>query len=181
MRRLIFGERSITKVAALYASAQGADEARARLLRSGRWRESQVVRLDPADGRKSRSAVLARGIEPESEGIFRTILRAHLFTGAVGLAIGVLAWLALRYRGQTLVVGSPLLSFIALAFFATVAGLIVGGLISLRPDHSRLITLVREALRLGQWAIVAHPFDEEQAAAAVEILRADSVAVERTL
>ena len=45
-KHLIFGERSLTKVAGIYSTAQGADDARARVLRSGTWVDGQVVPLD---------------------------------------------------------------------------------------------------------------------------------------
>ena len=180
-QQLIFGERSLTKVAGIYATAQGAEDARLRILRGANWADGQVVLLTPADARISRRAVVARKMEPESRGIWRTILRAHLFTAVVGLAIGVGAWCLLWYSGNRLVGGSPGLSFIAFAFFGTVFGLMFGGLISLRPDHARLITVVRSALQSGQWAAVAHPFDAKQAEEAVELLQAGSQQVERTL
>lgn len=180
IRKLIFGERSITKIAALYASPSEADAARARMLAAG-WSQMQVVRLNPADARESRRSILGRGMAPESHGIFRTLLRAHLFTGIVGLAVGVAAWLTVRTARHPFIADSPTLSLIAFAFFGTVVGLMVGGLISLRPDHSRLINNVRESLRSGDHAVIAHPFDEKQAEQAVETLRSGSRRVERTL
>src|ERR1017187_5462779 len=180
-QQLIFGERSLTKVAGIYSTAQGAEDARARVLRGGNWADSQVVLLTPADARTSRRGIMARKMEPESRGIGRTILRAHLFTAVVGLAVGAAAWCLLLYMGNQLIGSSPGLSFVALAFFGTVFGLMLGGLISLRPDHARLITVVRSALRSGQWAAMVHPFDEKQAEEAVELLRAGSQQVERTL
>lgn len=180
-QQLIFGERSLTKVAGIYATALSAEDARARLLRSGKWADGQVVLLTPADGKMSRRAIMARKMEPESRGIFRTILRAHLFTALVGFAVGVGAWWLLWQTGNQLIGSSPRLSFLALAFFGTVFGLMVGGLISLRPDHARVITIVRSALRSGQWAAVAHPLDAQQADDAVQMLRPGSERVERSL
>ena len=180
-QQLIFGERSLTKVAGIYPSAQSAEDARARLLRSGKWAEGQVVLLTPSDARMSRRGIMARKMEPESRGIFRTILRAHLFTGLVGFAVGVVAWWWLWRTGNPLIGRSPGLSFVAFAFFGTVFGLMVGGLISLRPDHARVINIVRNALRAGQWAAVAHPLDAQQADDAVQMLRTGSERVERSL
>lgn len=180
-KHLIFGERSLTKVAGIYSTAQGADDARARVLHSGTWADGQVVLLTPADAKMSRRGIMSKKMEPESRGIGRTILRAHLFTAFVGIAVGVGAWGLLVYVGNRLIGGSPGLSFIAFAFFGTVFGLMLGGLISLRPDHTHLITVVRSALRSGQWAAVVHPFDEKQAEEAVDLLRTGSLQIERTL
>lgn len=180
-QQLIFGERSLTKVAGIYSTAQEAADARARVLHGGDWADSQVVLLTPADAKMSRRGIMARKMEPESRGIWRTILRAHLFTAVLGLAIGAGAWYLLWYTGNRLIGGSPGLSFVAFAFFGTVFGLMLGGLISLRPDHARLITVVRSALRSGRWATVVHPFDAKQAEKAVVLLQAGSQQVERTL
>jgi len=180
-KHLIFGERSLTKVAGIYSTAQGAEDARARVLRGGRWADGQVVLLTPADANMSRRGIISKKMDPESSGILRTILRAHLFTAFVGLAVGVGAWGLLISMGNQLIGGSPGLSFMAFAFFGTVFGLMLGGLISLRPDHARLITIVRSALRSGQWVAVAHPFNEKQADEAVDLFRAGSQRVERTL
>ena len=181
LKHLIFGERSLTKVAGIYSTAQGADDARVRVLQNGTWADGQVVLLTPADAKMSRRAIMSKKMEPESRGIGRTIVRAHLFTAFVGIAVGIGAWGLLMYMGNRLIGGSPGLSFIAFAFFGTVFGLMLGGLISLRPDHTRLITVVRGALRSGQWAAVVHPFDEKQAEEAVDLLRTGSLQVERTL
>ncbi|MGZ8261206.1 MAG: hypothetical protein ACXWUL_11790 [Caldimonas sp.] len=181
LRELVFGEKSITKVAALYATAAAADSARARLLGKPGWSGGQVVGFTPADAKKSRRGFLARGLEPESGGIFRTILRAHAFTAIIGLVAGILLWAALYWGGVSLITSSATVSFIAIVFFATASGMMWGGLISLRPDHAQLITVVRDALHAGRWAVVAHPLDEQQAGVAEEALRADSIELQRTL
>ena len=92
LQALIFGERSLTKVAGIYSTAQGADDARVRVLQGGTWADGQVVLLTPADAKMSRRGIMSQKMEPESRGIGRTILRAHLFTAFVGIAVGVGAW-----------------------------------------------------------------------------------------
>lgn len=101
--------------------------------------------------------------------MWRTILRAHLFTVFVAIAVGAEPSGWLMYIGNGLIGGSPRLCFIAFAFFGTVFGLMFGWLISLRPDHARLIAVFRSALWSGQWAAVVHPFDEKQADEAVDL------------
>lgn len=177
---VVIGERSPTKVVGFYRNGEAAKSARTRLLGAG-WRDEQVVVLGPDDGRVARRAVLARKLEPEPHGIWRTIVRAHLVTGAVGLVIGVAIWGALLGSGQRLVASSPTLAFVAIVFLTTTLALLVGGLIALRPDHARVITSVRSALRGGGWAVVVHALDGGQAERAEADLRAGSERVERTL
>jgi hypothetical protein len=51
-----------------------------------------------------------------------------------------------------------------------VAGLLLGGLFSLRPDHDLLITRVEEAARSGRWAVVVHARDHGEERKAREVL-----------
>lgn len=72
-QHLIFGERSLTKVAGIYSTAQGAENPRARVRRGGAWTDGQVVLLTPADAKMSRRGIMAKKMDPESRGIWRTI------------------------------------------------------------------------------------------------------------
>ena len=49
-------------------------------------------------------------------------------------------------------------------------GLMLGGLVALRPDQDAYIVSVREALREGRCAVVVHAFDAAQKARADELL-----------
>ena len=59
--------------------------------------------------------------------------------------------------------------------------LLAGGVLSIRPDHGRVIALVRQYLRQGRWAVVAHPDTPEQVAQAERTLQEGSERVVRTL
>jgi hypothetical protein len=48
----------------------------------------------------------------------------------------------------------------------------LGGLVSLRPDHDRYVAATRDADGRGKHAVVVHAFSEEQRAQAAEFLRA---------
>lgn len=47
----------------------------------------------------------------------------------------------------------------------------------MRPDHIRLITRVRSALRHDHWAVVAHPTTPEQAAQVKAVLHGSAEVV----
>ena len=51
----------------------------------------------------------------------------------------------------------------------------------MRPDHIRLITRVRSALRHDHWAVVAHPTTPEQAAKVKAVLHGSAAEVVSTL
>lgn len=76
---------------------------------------------------------------------------------------------------------SPLLAFIAFVGFGITFGLLLGGLIAIRPDHVWLITAVRRALQENRWAVIVHPTDAAQTAAARELLRGSGAEVLKSL
>ena len=51
-----------------------------------------------------------------------------------------------------------------------ICGLILGGLVTLRPDHELLINRVKEGLRMGRWVVVVHPTNPDQTTRALTML-----------
>ena len=177
----LFGEKSLTKVVGLYHSAADATAAADKAQRLPGMTPSQIRVLGPKDARNSRRELFGRSLEPEQQGIFNTLLRTHLVTGTIGAAIGLLVYAWLFKSGQPMVVSSPLVAFIAIVGFSTTFGLLLAGLISLRPDHVKLITDVRSALADNRWALILHPTNPEQATAARDLLAASGAEVLNTL
>lgn len=171
----ITGELSNHKVAAVFASSamarQAADEVLAELLLG----ESQVQLIRPGDPRTSRK------LEPESQGIWRTIVVAHIRLGVVGFVLGVLAFAVLYAIGPPFIVNSPVAALLILLFFGTIAGLLLGGLVSLRPDHDRYVEATRDAITTGQTTVVVHALTSQQRSAAAEFLRGRGGEVTSTL
>lgn len=179
---LVFAERSITKVVGVYLDEAAAVQARQRLNSEPGWAASQVRLIGPGDaGVSTRRNLLARQAQPEAGGIFHTMLRAHATFGIAGFVLGVALWAWLREDGPAFIGASPAMSFMAIAFFATAAGMMLGGLVTLRPDHTAVIRALREDLKQGRWALVAHPIDDEQVRQAMGALETGSLRVDRTL
>ena len=162
----VTGEMSDSKVAAVFD-----DEREARAI--GR-QVQELLHLAPAHGQgvTAQTAHPGRKLEPEGQGIFRTILLAHYRLGIAGLVAGALAFAALYLAGVEAVVNSPALAAMAISFFGGVAGLFAGGLVSLRPDHTAYLLKVRDALAEGRCAVVVHAFDVRQRDQARDALRA---------
>lgn len=162
----ITGEVSNSKVAAVFATEAAAREA-AEGVRSALDLDATQVQvvtpMDPHPGRK---------LEPESGGIFRTILVAHAKLGLAGMVVGALAFWALHAMGLPMIVLNAPFALGVMIAFGAVAGLMLGGLVSLRPDHDAYILAVRDALAAGRCAVVVHAFSMEQRARAAEALRA---------
>jgi hypothetical protein len=176
-----FGERSLTKVAGVFAARAQAEQAVRRLIQASGLDRSQVEVLEPRDGEWSRADVLASKMEPEDRGIWGTIIRAHALAGVIGFLMGAALCLLMWIMGQPGVRASPGLALMAMAGFGATFGLLAGGVLSLRPDHGRVIALVRQYLKAGRWAVVAHPDSPEQAERAEHTLKDGSERVVRTL
>lgn len=162
LKQLIFGERSLTKVAAIYDNRVSAETAALRLRQAAGMEASQVKVVGPSDATGGIDAPLSRKLEPEQAGIWRTVLRAHAVTGALGVVAGALLYLGFSVAGNNAVLSSPMLSLGVMLFFGGVFGLLLGGLLSLRPDHYRVMAKVRHAIKRGRWAVVSHPLNHDQ-------------------
>lgn len=176
----IFGERSLTKVAGLFGSRSEAEGAALHLLQGAGMGDSQVRLLGPGAGSPAHSDMLAKEMEPEDAGIWRTIIRAHVTMGLIGAFAGTVLYLGLLATGTPLLRSTMLMSWVAMAGFGGTFGLLIGGLLSLRPDQGRLINRVRRALQQGMWAVVAHPIGSEQTHKAVDVLEHDHALVLRS-
>ena len=122
-----------------------------------------------------------RKLEPESRGIWRTIVVAHVRLGIAGAVVGLLAFAALYAARLPFIVLSPVAAGLVMLFFGTVGGLMLGGLVSLRPDHDRYVQAARDAMARGMTTVVVHAFSAEQRAQAAELLRAQGGEVTSTL
>lgn len=158
------GEVSNSKVAAVFTDASKARDVAARVRSSLQLSEAQVQVVTPTDLRPGQK------LEPESQGIFRTMIRSHLILGALGAVAGAVLFAVLWARGLPLIVNSAVMAASVLVAFGAVAGLFLGGLVTLRPDHDLYIIKVREALADGHSAVVVHAFSREQSAQAAVLL-----------
>tara|TARA_R110002073_G_scaffold293110_1_gene458620 strand:- start:146 stop:508 length:363 start_codon:yes stop_codon:yes gene_type:complete len=95
-------------------------------------------------------------IEPETTGIARTLVQSHILLGVGGLVLGLLVAALLVTAGPVVTRSSPVMTFIALGFLFPVLGLLLAGLISLRPDHSAIIERARTATAMAHWTVIAH-------------------------
>ena len=171
----ITGELSNSKIAAVFprvAEARAAATAVAAALSLGSAQVQVITPSEPHPGRK---------LEPESRGIWRTIVTAHVKLGIAGAVFGVLLFAGLHAYGLPFIVNSPVAAALVLLFFGTVAGLMLGGLVALRPDHDPYVEATRDAMASGNTTVVVHAFSSEQADQAADFLRAHGGEVTSTL
>jgi len=152
----LFGERATTKIAAIYDTREAAAGAADSLSRRAGLEPSQWTLIAPQE------QGFARKLEPESQGIARTGVRAHLILGAIGLLAGIAFWALLYGLDIPFIVASPGASAAVIIVFATIAGMMIGGLVTARPDHQIVILKVRQAAEQGKWSLVLHPSNPGQ-------------------
>lgn len=152
MNRVVdpIGESSRHQLAAVFESRSGALRALRQLAAQTSMDGKQIRVLD------SESTEAERQLLPESHGIERTLVRSHIVFGAIGAWFGILLFLVLNASGLPFVADNPIAAFLVLLHVSTLSGLLIGGLISLRPDQVPYIRIAREALRARKYVVVVH-------------------------
>lgn len=172
----VTSERFPSKVGAVFESPDEARNAARAVPDEADVPADQVELIAPGEAWQSRK------LEPESNAIGRTLVRAHLVMGALGAVVGLLLAGALLLTDARLFTDSPWWTVGWLTAFGLVGGLLLGGFVSLRPDHDPLTMQVEEALRDGRhWAVVVHARDHAQEQRAQSVLERASGRVLATL
>lgn len=169
------GEVADSKLAAVFETHREARDAADALILHSDLQAAQVkvIRPDSAD--------VAIKLEPEGGGIWRTIVRAHIRLGVVGAVLGLVAFAILYSIGVPMVVQLPVVAALVLFAFGTVGGLMLGGLVALRPDHDRYVQATRDAMDEGRSTVVVHALSGDQQATAAAFLASRGGEVTRTL
>lgn len=160
----ILAERYPARVAAAFEDAGAARRAAEELLYETGLTRDQVRIVDPHD------PSVASKIETENQGIWQTVMRTHLLFGGLGLFAGLAVAATSLSAGLAFVLSQPVMVIVTSAVFGAVAGLLIGGLVSTRPDHVRLYRLACEAARAKNWLVVALASDRAERDRARETL-----------
>ncbi len=171
----VTGEVSNSKLAAVFDSAATARTAAAAVAEALGLQPAQVQVITPDEPRADAK------LEPESRGIWRTIVIAHVRLGIAGAVVGALAFGLLSWRGVPFIIQSPWAAGMVLVGFSAVAGLFLGGLVALRPDHDRYIQATHDAMAERRTTVLVHAFSAEQQDAAADVLTAHGGEVTKTL
>ncbi len=171
----IFGERYLSKAGGVFDSEEEAREVARRIGDRTTVTSGQVEVVNPHDPQ------VGRKLEPETTGIAYTLAKSHITLGFAGAVVGVLVGLLLVFFGGQAFATSPYYTTIVAAAFGATAGLLLGGLVSIRPDHDPLITEVQRAAKQGRWAVVVHARDEDEKRAVEAVLKERAEDVKETL
>lgn len=169
------GEQSDHKITGISSDRAIADTAIETLRERLQLGSSAVQLLTPGED------AIERSLEPESSGIWKTLIRSHLWLAVLGAFIGALIFLLMLQLEARFVVDNAVAAGALLIAFCTIGGLLLGGALTLRPDHMPYLAAARAALRKGQTVVVVHAESLEQAQLAREILDQAGLRTVRTL
>lgn len=175
LRKFLFGERYLTKVAAVFPNREWAQRAAADVQESAHVTGKQVQVIEPYDSEWERK------VEPEGVGIWRTAIRSHVTLGVVGLIAGAFLYFVLWAMPVEAIRSTPWLSFIVISTFGMIFGLMAGGFVTMRPDHDAVVAPIREATKAGRWAVVVHASSQDEEKAIVAALNRTGTPVASTL
>lgn len=171
----ITGEVSNSKLAGVFDTAAHARAAVDAVVAGAGLQPAQVKLITPAEPHPNIK------LQPEGAGIFRTILLAHLWFGAGGAVVGALAWAVLLGMNVTLIVSSAVVAGITFLFIGASVGLMLGGLVALRPDQDGYVLATQDAIADRRSAVVVHALSGDEADLAAIVLTGLGAEVTRTL
>lgn len=170
----LFGERSLTLVAAIFNDRSSALRA-FHALRMTSPRRLGISLITPRDPR------LGRKMEPESNGIWHTLLLSHAWLALAGAIVGLAVAAMLLALGWSAALASPRATVALGGVYGAFVGMLVAGLLTLRPDRARVTAQVRAASEQGRWSVVTHPVTAHEADVAQDLLTVGGGHVLRSL
>ena len=170
------GESHEHKLAAIFERERDMREAAQQLAGRHGLEPRQIIALTPSDREHAPRALLA-----DSAGIWSTLVRAHVWLGLLGFVVGLLVFLTLQAAGVRAVVDNPMLAVAVLVLVFTLAGLLLGGAVTVRPDQAPYIHASRSALQEGKCVLLVHGRSLEQVRGAREDLEPTGARLVATL
>ncbi len=171
----VTGEVSNSKLAAVFDSGIAARDAAEALVATVGLQPVQVKVIAPDEPDANIM------LEPEGGGIWRTIVTAHLRLGILGAVVGAIAFGVMMWAGLPFVARSPVAAALAAVAFGAVGGLLLGGLVSIRPDHDRYVQTTHDAMDARRTTVVVHALSRDEQQRAKDFLAARGAEVTATL
>lgn len=165
---IISGERFDHKIAAVFVNESEALDAVEQLRSNTRIRDAQIFIINPHDPHTG------KGLEPEDKGIWKTLVRSHIGLGIAGAVAGLLFFALLMAIGIAFVVDNAYTTTLILLVFGAVGGMMLAGLMTLRPDHEAYLINARQALKAGKFVVAVHAASSEQQEEAEKILHLEA-------
>ena len=167
-------EKHTGRVAAVYSDRDSANAAKQKLIDNGI--SPDVINIIQPD-----DVNISRKLEPVSHGIAKTIVKSHGWLGLIGMIIGVLIATALVIVGPEMTQSNPLYTYFVFVFFGVTFGMMVAGIVSLRPDHDPLITKTIEASHEHHWTLIVQTDDHKEINLIKNLLKGSAISMRETI
>lgn len=154
--RGITGEHFDHKLAAIFEEENKARTAADALRQNTSLQGAQVLVVAPSDPDSGWE------LEPEDKGIWRTLIWSHLWLGLAGAIAGVIFFGILYIARVMFILANPIAAVLITAAFGAVFGMLLAGLITLRPDHMPYVSVAQSALKRGKFVVTVHARSLEQ-------------------
>lgn len=169
------GEHVDHKVAAIFETEPDARGTAKALCEGTSLTDQQVSVLSPADRHQGTE------LEPEDQGIWQTLVRSHIGLGIGGIALGFAVFLLLNaldigFITQNVIVAASVLGALGLA-----VGLLLAGMVTVRPDHTPYLVRAQSALRRGKYVLAVHASSAHQLREAKSLLHSRNVKTVHTI
>ncbi|MCL5042574.1 MAG: hypothetical protein M1440_08980 [Gammaproteobacteria bacterium] len=164
----ITGEQFDHKVAGIFTSSSQANTAAESVRDTLKLEQRQVIVVNPDDAHPGRE------LEPDTSGILRTMIRSHLWLGGLGALAGLLLFIVTYSAGVGFVTANAVPAAALFIVFSAVIGLLLGGLVSMRPDHMPYLVKAQAALKEGKSVVTIHAASLKQMQAASDELEKHS-------
>ncbi len=139
-----------TQLASIFAEQDKAKYTISEVIRHTPVAPEQITVISPNDPDFNRK------LEGESRELGKMMWYSHLILGGAGLLIGMIVAYVLVEFGPALTQNNPLFTYVAMISPGIFIGLFVAGLLSLRPDRTEVIDVVREAVRNKHYAVIVN-------------------------
>lgn len=170
----VTGESADHKVAAIFSNETEAHRAVEALSKKTGLDHAQIKLVSPGDTHQDRQ------IEPESGGIWHTMIRAHAKLGVAGAVAGAILFVVLFAFGIEFIRQSAVMAAVVIVAFGGVFGLMAGGLVTLRPDHARYAQAAQSALKKGEHVLTVHAHTSAELKTVIEELEHHHARIVRT-
>lgn len=165
MEASITEEKNPSRISAIFNNEAEAKKAQTLLIDSGGFADNKINIIRPHDDD------ISKKLEPETGGVKRTIYKSHVVLGIVGIIVGLVLAAVVQLIGPDFMSGRTPTIYAIFAMIFGMLGLMLAGLISLRPDHDPVTTHVVEAVQEGKWALILQTHNKDEADRAAVLLK----------
>ncbi|PXX90370.1 hypothetical protein DIT71_12835 [Marinobacter vulgaris] len=163
------GEKEDHKVAAVFDTEPDARGTAKAICEETSLTDEQVTVLSPNDRHQGKE------LEPEDQGIWRTLVRSHIGLGIAGAVAGFVLFLILSALGVGFIAQNTVVAASVMTVIAAAIGMLVAGAVTLRPDHTPYLMKAQAALSEGKYVLAVHASSLEQLQEAKSLLDARNV------